>query len=186
VTRWQPSQFSRVVSLLSNLTQVDRSGVLTTRTVNLSMVQFRPGTIANTNLAEPTKWCGIGIFQSFCHGRCNGSLPFPFSATPVLPPSISLSHHWLDRWSSNTGCALYLLLCSSWLPGISSPITHHCFSHSCQLIHYIHRPSIYFRRGYASTVNTSNYSDSYSGVLLGVLISRVPCSLTLRVENFLS
>jgi len=33
-----------------------------------------------------TKLCGFGIFNSFCHGPCNGSDHFPPSSPPFLPP----------------------------------------------------------------------------------------------------
>jgi len=132
-------------------------------------------------LTIPLQLCGFGIFNSFRHGPCNGSPPFPLSS-----PSIRLSHHCLDGWSAGTGCAAFHLSISSLLPAISSARTHDCFSQSFHLIKFIHLPSIYFRPATASTSNSSNPSDSSSCTVLGVLLSRVPCTPSLRVNNFVS
>ena len=128
-------------------------------------------------LATPLQLCGFGIFNSFRHGPCNGSPPFPLPS-----PSIRLSHHCLDGWSAGTGCVVFHLAISSLLPAH----THDRFSQSFHFIKYIHLPSIYFRPATASTSNSSNSSDSSHCVVLGVLISRVPCTPSLRVKNFLS
>ena len=131
-------------------------------------------------LTIPLQLCGFGIFNSFRHGPCNGSPPFPLSS-----PSIRLSHHCLDGWSAGTGCAAFHLSISSLLPAISSARTHDRFSQSFHLIKYNHLPSICFRPATASTLNSSNSSDLTSCAVLNLLISRVPCTPSLRVKNFL-
>jgi len=112
------------------------------------------------------------------------SLPSFFPHFPF--PSIRLSHYRLDGWSAGTKCAAFHIGTSFLLPAISSARTHHRFSQSFHLTQYIHYPSIYFWPVTASTLYSSNSSDSSSCVVLGVLISRVPCTPSLQVKNLLS
>jgi len=106
--------------------------------------------------------------------------------SPFPSPLIRLSHHGLDGWSAGTGCAAFHLSIHSLLPSISSARTHDRFSQCFHLNKNIHRPAIYFRPATASTLNSSNCSDCPWCAVLRVMISRVPCTPSLRVKNFLS
>ena len=117
-----------------------------------------------------TRLCGLSIFYSFCYSPCNGSAPFP----SFFPPH--LFDHCLNWWSAGTGCAALHLSTTFLHPAISSSRTHDHFYKSFHLIKFIHLPSIYVR---PTTVSTSNSSNSSSGLVLGIPISRVPCTPSL-------
>jgi len=111
--------------------------------------------------------------------QCISSLP------PFPCPSIRLFHHCLDGWSAGTRCAAFHLSIGSLHPAISSARTHDRFSQSFLIAKFIHRPAIYFRAATTSDSNSSNSSDSSSCAVLGVLISRVLCTPSLQVNNFI-
>jgi len=119
----------------------------------------------------------FGIFNSVWYGQCKIYPPFSHCRA-------HLSHHSLAGWSASTWSAAFHLSTSYLHPAISSAHTH---DHCCQSFHitkHIHCASEFFWPGTTCTSNSSNSSDSSSGVVLGPWLYRAPSTPLLHVTNF--
>jgi len=82
---------------------VGSSGLLTTRTANLAMVQFGPGTVANTTAEVYMRSCTVAVPWP-SHLRFTWQSAFSFPAIPAYPGtqwifvSIPISRRVLGLW----------------------------------------------------------------------------------------